>query len=148
MVYDDRLLESGPRTLLLGLLRPTDRAGQQWMHSHWVASITDSRIILMRRTFSQNCGEYDLKILLLFLEPRSVTTYLRELLFWDGTMCTGTAIQSVAMFCYDSWLKFRGSAWAVAKHSGSQPAMGTFQNMIFKTSRLTGWRSLYKLVVA
>ena len=54
-----------------------------------------------------------------------------------------TAIQSVTIFCYDFCLMFRGSAWAVASHSCGQPAMGTFQNMNFKTSRLTGWRSLY-----
>ena len=59
------------------------------------------------------------------------------------TICTATAIQSVAMFCYDCWLKFRGSAWAVANHNCGQPAMGTFQNINFKTSRLTGWRTLY-----
>ena len=35
---------------------------------------------------------------------------------------TGTAIQSVAMFCYDCLLKFWESAWAVANHrAGKQP---------------------------
>ena len=57
---------------------------------------------------------------------------------------TATAIQSVAMFCYDCRLKFRNSTRAVANDSCGQPAMGTFQNMNFKTSRLTGWRSLYQ----
>ena len=57
---------------------------------------------------------------------------------------TASAIQSLAMFCYDCWLKFRGSVWAVANHRCGKPAMGTFQNMNFKTWRLTGWRSLYK----
>ena len=61
----------------------------------------------------------------------------------DAALATAIAIQSVAMFCYDCWLKFRGSAWAVANHSCGQPAMGTFHNTNFKTSRLIGWRSLY-----
>ena len=58
---------------------------------------------------------------------------------------TGTAIQSIGMFCYGCWLKFRGSAWAVGNHSYGHPSMGTFRNMNFKTSRLAGWRPLYNL---
>ena len=58
--------------------------------------------------------------------------------------CTGAAIQSVAMYCYDCLLKFQESAWAVANHRCGQTAMGTFKNINSQTSRLTGWRTLYK----
>ena len=45
----------------------------------------------------------------------------------------------VVSSCFvDCLLKFRESAWAVANHSCGQPAIGTFQNMNFKTSQLTG----------
>ena len=49
---------------------------------------------------------------------------------------------SVAMFCHGFQFNLRGPAWAVGSCSISQPAEGTFQNVIFQTLRQCGRNAL------